>query len=888
MSSKTNTIVWARMPGYPAWPARYCSAPEEAALSKKKARSTKTFQSAVVFLGDCDRGWINDSSIDPFSSETFPKYFTEKKSKDEDYGTAIAEAVRICIAGGATFSEVVLKYTKDMGHDVEIAHTDVCSVCRGTGASGVALICEDCSIVETHCHCLPFPVLPADIKETDNWFCDTCCFKRNIEPGLLRPSPEEAARLATKKQRALERAEKSEQQEKKKRTEDMNATETNPDDMIIAEAEEEAEVEEEQDAEPEEELIAIEADDKCLLCDLGGKLVLCDFPKCPRVYHHACVLKTFPQAIDSPKDAQGQDQGLLTSSEDAWYCPLHLCANPSCRALQLTDCPATMLNMPSYVAASQHLRNKCATLGLGYGQSHAQDIGAVHQAALKCCSSCSFALCKPCENEIGQGAKLFRNKKTLTPHEPKSIECLNCNFKAPRIRLARLLEGAFMKIASSRLALPFFRPLLPVLEELEPHIEMRTSSDKNESSSAQTGIPDLLALQERIRHLEYGTISAFMRDLHSLRDTTRARLAQILPSSNQDLANSPLILALETLFQGAQLFLDNPTNAPLVPVIEAAVAESDSERARAVPAIIQSIAEERAEREVQAKETMQKLWRRECEGLAPGDGPFELPILLDAKNSTNELKYVLPRPIRDWEHFVEDGLVPAHLRGRDDNDPWSMVRFTLGGPARGYGGNFDAGTSIGVKKMAQRVRAQQVAQEVLRGEADDCILESQGGLGSLDIMSDLVERGLAPPLVNNLPAFDEAVESPSDGDVIACTLKQLGAATTRVLHLESELRRQLADRRDSRLGSLPGDNTNDVIPIGDVHLLQELKLAHMDLQWRLTQRNAAINASVLLVANMQAACGESAALLNERRRVLAEMNKKIDSALRSKSNLARK
>ena len=32
-------------------------------------------------------------------------------------------------------------------------------------------------------------------------------------------------------------------------------------------------------------------DDRCLVCGEGGKLILCDFPGCPRVYHQVteCV-----------------------------------------------------------------------------------------------------------------------------------------------------------------------------------------------------------------------------------------------------------------------------------------------------------------------------------------------------------------------------------------------------------------------------------------------------------------------------------------------------------------------------------------------------------------------------------------------------------------------
>jgi len=65
-------VLWARMAGFPSWPARYCCAPEEAALTKKKPKSAKVAQSAVVFLGlntercairpCCLVAWIEDAN----------------------------------------------------------------------------------------------------------------------------------------------------------------------------------------------------------------------------------------------------------------------------------------------------------------------------------------------------------------------------------------------------------------------------------------------------------------------------------------------------------------------------------------------------------------------------------------------------------------------------------------------------------------------------------------------------------------------------------------------------------------------------------------------------------------------------------------------------------
>jgi len=46
----------------------------------------------------------------------------------------------------------------------------------------------------------------------------------------------------------------------------------------------------------------------------GGKLLLCDFPGCPRVYHQTCVLTTFPGTLgeDLDADVDAGPWGLLT------------------------------------------------------------------------------------------------------------------------------------------------------------------------------------------------------------------------------------------------------------------------------------------------------------------------------------------------------------------------------------------------------------------------------------------------------------------------------------------------------------------------------------------------------------------------------------------------
>lgn len=114
------------------------------------------------------------------------------------------------------------------------------------------------------------------------------------------------------------------------------------------------------DQENEQEEVA--EDDRCFVCGDGGRLVLCDFPGCPRVYHQVthhgyptfpssvriqfpihvgsrltylhtsslsvpqvCVLTTFPVPLGEELFAEDY--------ESTWYCPRHQCA--CCDALQL-------------------------------------------------------------------------------------------------------------------------------------------------------------------------------------------------------------------------------------------------------------------------------------------------------------------------------------------------------------------------------------------------------------------------------------------------------------------------------------------------------------------------------------------------------------------------
>lgn len=90
-------------------------------------------------------------------------------------------------------------------------------------------------------------------------------------------------------------------------------------------------------------------------------------------------------------------------------------------------------------------------------------------------------------------------------------------------QLARLLERTWVRMANTRLALPFLRPLLPIL------LPDGLLSTDNQQHVTQ----DLLTLLEEIHALRYESTDAFVRSVEGLREFVANRLAQIPGSQKQ-------------------------------------------------------------------------------------------------------------------------------------------------------------------------------------------------------------------------------------------------------------------------------------------------------------------------------------------------------------------
>jgi hypothetical protein len=70
---------------------------------------------------------------------------------------------------------------------------------------------------------------------------------------------------------------------------------------------------------------------------------------------------------------------------------------------------------------------------------------------------------KNSKNEKLKNEKFEKNE--ISSKYSKTLICLNCSSSSPTLRLARFLEGALCRALTSRLAVPFTRPLLPLSKE---------------------------------------------------------------------------------------------------------------------------------------------------------------------------------------------------------------------------------------------------------------------------------------------------------------------------------------------------------------------------------------------------------------------------------------
>ncbi len=320
----------------------------------------------------------------------------------------------------------------------------------------------------------------------------------------------------------------------------------------------------------------------CFVCGDGGTLVLCDFPKCPRAYHQACVAPTFPQLLD---EAPGTSAEAL---DDPWFCPCHTCN--FCNTLQATpNLDSRFLIVPKHYhkqMAEEIAHRTVGSSSSGSSNSSSSPIDtsvgkalSLKQAPLTNCEGCPFSVCPTCELDYGlahssdhagssnaarthgagkgigdekQGtgngsasskssSSLFQKRDYLVPPGVVAANafrsdvdtyhyCMNCCSPSSQMKLARILEMAWSRMCQSRFALPFLVPFLkprdPTKEDVEADKANELDVFEDISNSTAPTIAhkfprqthSFVEILAKIRSVTYTCAADFVHDVKSLRE----------------------------------------------------------------------------------------------------------------------------------------------------------------------------------------------------------------------------------------------------------------------------------------------------------------------------------------------------------------------------------
>ena len=187
-----------------------------------------------------------------------------------------------------------------------------------------------------------------------------------------------------------------------------------------------------------------------------------------------------PGSVDSLTDGDAALFGFpaAASLAEPWFCPCHHCIG--CHALQCTtttlaatDIPSALYTQQQQVATQLSTSNNINATSSNSNNSSSRtnnhntnttnghvsnrEKGQIKQKILTNCDRCPFAVCSDCETALGSKKGLFEMKRFA-----EIKKCLNCSSKNPKLKLAKILEKAWVKSADSRLSVPFLRPFLPI------------------------------------------------------------------------------------------------------------------------------------------------------------------------------------------------------------------------------------------------------------------------------------------------------------------------------------------------------------------------------------------------------------------------------------------
>eukprot|EP00981_Chlorochromonas_danica_P001440 scaffold300_cov173-Ochromonas_danica.AAC.8 len=551
---KETAVLWAKMAGFHPWPARYCSAKEELDLRRVKKGPAQC--EAVYFFGvKHEKGWVPSTSICYFNKETWGHKFLERvAATDVNYRAAVWEALSLVDAN--SFGRPIGQFFRDLEKN-EAIHVH-CFGFYDLNVADKGYVCESC------CRRNKWPEdtfydyrSPGDEnqeqqtsemtksgstsknnngrtngssakkeKHKDRKEKDSATEsqkKRRLSAGGVNnrngdgsPLPiavvDNAVNDSIKKEGA--KSSRNSQDGKRGNGEDpilaatpipessnTSSTSFRLKDIVAIVAKEN--LANQSKTEMSEDVMEENSEDNCQVCGLGGELLLCDYPHCRKVYHRICLAKILPFDLLSPEFTYE----LMTAT---WFCPRHYCL--SCGALEKENHTST--------SASKLL-----------------------------CSNLPSALYRFAEIKADRERGIIGHRpanNTSIPHNPSSLrtvlqsielkpllqcttcalsenQCFNCMNPTTEQRKAKILEQAFVKVATSRLALPFLRPLLPL------YVPGNAPTVLDASTSSSKGhITDLLGVVEKIHSGLYASPEGLIDDIEGLRPQLDEKLYQYL------------------------------------------------------------------------------------------------------------------------------------------------------------------------------------------------------------------------------------------------------------------------------------------------------------------------------------------------------------------------
>jgi len=153
--------------------------------------------------------------------------------------------------------------------------------------------------------------------------------------------------------------------------------------------------------------------------------------------------------------------GQPATLDEPWFCPHHICND--CGVLETTRVNLVALGPQ---AVPQQLRAGLHAAAMSSGRPGGAPPA---QADLWKCATCPFSMCSPCASGTGRAQKQQQQQQQQQhqQHEQQAEQqmCLQCQQPSGRLALAKLLESTISRLCSTKPALPFLRPLLPVPDD---------------------------------------------------------------------------------------------------------------------------------------------------------------------------------------------------------------------------------------------------------------------------------------------------------------------------------------------------------------------------------------------------------------------------------------